>query len=101
MADVSTKDRAEQDKAAEAQVQANTEQRHKVNAETMDRQNKSNPTPTQEENDLAAAGKVVDEKQDDGSPQQGVPEDKTKHKHAEAKPGGGASYQTRAATPKT
>ena len=54
------------------------------------------PTPTQEENDLAASGVHVTEHEDDGSgPDPNVPQDK----HSEAKPAAKGGYQTRAATP--
>jgi hypothetical protein len=54
------------------------------------------PTPTQEENDRAALGEHVVEKEADGSPEEG-PTTGTQTRHAEAKPGG--DYQTRAAKP--
>jgi hypothetical protein len=53
------------------------------------------PTPTQEENDLAASGVHVAEHEDDGSgPDPNTPQ----AKQSEAKPAGG--YQTRTATAK-
>jgi hypothetical protein len=59
----------------------------------------SQPTPTQEENDLAAMGVPVTDKEDDGSgPDPGV----TATKQSEAKPQSTAQrggYQTRTATP--
>jgi hypothetical protein len=58
------------------------------------------PTPTQEENDLAALGVHLDEHEPDGSPPDpNVPQDKDAphNKAMESKPSGG--YQTRAATP--
>jgi hypothetical protein len=110
--------RKEQQKEAEAQVKENQAQKEKTNNETMERQNNSKPTPTQAENDLAAAGQSVDEHEYDGSPPQGVtpedavaaakyykqPEDRAhvggqQHtRKLEAKPSG--QYQTRAATTK-
>ena len=61
------------------------------------------PTPTQEENDLAASGVYIEEHEDDGSgPDPNSPEareGKGKDKHLEAnKPAGG--YQTRTAPAK-
>ncbi|HEV8466110.1 MAG TPA: hypothetical protein VGQ63_14040 [Pseudolabrys sp.] len=60
----------------------------------------STPTPTQEENDLAASGVPVTEHEDDGSgPDPGV----TATKQSEAKPQQATAqrggYQTRTATP--
>ena len=53
------------------------------------------PTPTQEENDLAALGVSVDPHEDDGSGP--PPEIKTTitRRQSEAKPSGGGGYQTR------
>jgi hypothetical protein len=60
----------------------------------------SKPTPTQEENDLAAMGVPVMDKEPDGSDEQPSPEDQmAKKQHKEAKPSGGAAYQTRQAQP--
>jgi hypothetical protein len=58
---------------------------------------KGKPTPTQEENDLAALGAHILEHDDDGSgpdPFNALPT-----RHMEGKPGGG--YETRAARPAT
>jgi sortase (surface protein transpeptidase) len=100
-----------QDKAtkdAEAQVKATQEDRAKLNAETMERQDKSKPTPTQEENDKAVAGVYIEEHEYDGSPPQGKTPEETaaaaKHYKVEdkqSKPSGGAPYQTRAASPRS
>src|SRR4029077_14841385 len=46
---------------------ANRDERAKANEEAMKRMASSQPTPTQEENDLARIGIVVDEKEDDKS----------------------------------
>lgn len=55
------------------------------------------PTPTQEENDLAALGVHVDPKEDDGSGPE--PEFRVvRTKQSEAKPSGGG-YTTKAAAP--
>lgn len=48
-------------------MQAHREERAKATAEAMKRMESSQPTPTQEENDLAKIGIIVDEKQDDKS----------------------------------
>jgi hypothetical protein len=100
--------RKEKEKSAEAEVKAAQEEKAKINAETMDRQNSSKPTPTQDENDKAAAGIPVEEHEYDGSPPQGKTPEETaaaaKHYKVEdkqSKPSGGAPYQTRAATPKS
>ena len=54
------------------------------------------PTPTQEENDLAAMGLHLGEHEDDGSgPDPNVPASK----QSEAKPAAKGGYQTRTATP--
>ena len=55
------------------------------------------PTPTQEENDLAALGVVVDPKEDDGSGPPAVLETKMVRRQSEAQKPSGASggYQTR------
>jgi hypothetical protein len=56
------------------------------------------PTPTQEENDLAASGVPVLEHEADGSPEQNPGVD-PQHKQSEAKPTQRGGYATRAATP--
>jgi hypothetical protein len=48
-------------------VQEQREERAKHTAEAVKRMESTQPTPTQEENDLAKVGVVVDEKEDDGS----------------------------------
>ena len=50
-------------------MEAHREERAKATAEAMKRMESSQPTPTQEENDLARIGVTVDEKKDDGSGQ--------------------------------
>ena len=50
-----------------AMLQEQREQRATANEEAMERMDSSQPTPTQEENDLARLGIQVDEKEDDGS----------------------------------
>jgi hypothetical protein len=81
-----TKKKLADDKAAREKAM---KEQAKTASETM-------PTPTQEENDLAASGVPVTEHEDDGSgPDPNAPQ--TKDKQAEAaKPKAG--YSTRAAT---
>jgi len=71
------------------------------------------PTPTQEETDLAAVGKLTEEHEWDGSPPQGVnhedavaaaksykqPEDSAYIGAKQIEAGKGAQYKTRSATP--
>ena len=60
-------------------------------------ESKGKPTPTQEENDRAAMGEHVVNKEPDGSGEE--PNQPTQHtRQSEAKPSGG-DYQTRAAKP--
>jgi hypothetical protein len=57
------------------------------------------PTPTQEENDLAALGVVVDPKEEDGSaPEPELRMVRTTKQSEAGKPSGG-TYATRSATP--
>jgi hypothetical protein len=55
-----------QDDARKA-VQEQREERAKATAEAVKRMESTQPTPTQEENDLAKVGVVIEEKEDDGS----------------------------------
>jgi hypothetical protein len=48
-------------------LQTRRDEQNKSNLEAMKRMDSSQPTPTQEENDLAKLGIAVDDKQDDGS----------------------------------
>jgi hypothetical protein len=48
-------------------MQEQREERAKATAEAVKRMESTQPTPTQEENDLAKIGIAVDEKEDDGS----------------------------------
>ena len=50
-----------------AMLQEQNEERAVANEEAMERMDSSQPTPTQEENDLARLGIQVDEKEPDGS----------------------------------
>lgn len=54
------------EKAKQA-LQEQREERGKATAEAVQRMESTQPTPTQEENDLAKLGVAVDEKEDDGS----------------------------------
>ena len=99
------------DQAAQARAKATEEQKEnakKVIAEQRQAREQrmaeapegGKPTPTQEENDLAAMGVHIPEHEPDGSPVQdptGTPLDKH-NKQSTAKPGT-AGYQTRAAQP--
>ena len=58
---------------------------------------KGKPTPTQEENDLAAHGAHIVEHEDDGSGPD--PNQQPRQKQSEAGKPGGGDYQTRAARP--
>jgi len=50
-----------------AMLQEQREARDRANEEAMERMDSAQPTPTQEENDLAKLGIQVDEKESDGS----------------------------------
>lgn len=56
-----------QDDARRKAFEDAREEREKLNAEAAERMETSQPTPTQEENDLARLGIPVEEKQDDRS----------------------------------
>lgn len=86
------------DGSAEAARQRVAEDREAVErsrAEYAER-TKGKPTPTQEENDLAAHGAHILEHEDDGSGP-----DPFMTRNMEAKPGSGGGYQTRAHTAHT
>jgi Flp pilus assembly protein TadD len=85
MADENVKKRLADERAA----------REKSHAEHREVSAKTKPTPTQEENDLAASGEHVIEHEHDGSPVEGEPQVK---RQAEAnKPASGrGDYSTRA-----
>jgi hypothetical protein len=76
-------------------MEAQRDERKKANEEAMKRMETSQPTPTQEENDLAKLGIVVEEKQDDKSGQTVI----TKTIVAN-EPLGPHGYETRAAKAK-
>ena len=65
MADNAARKKA-QDEARKA-MQEQRDERAKATAEAVKRMESTQPTPTQEENDLAKLGIGVDEKEDDGS----------------------------------
>jgi hypothetical protein len=92
-------DPKEQTAATKKRLADEKAQREKAQAAQRDVMNNVKPTPTQEENDLAAMGEHVLEHEPDGSP----PDPGTNQpaplstRAMEAKPGG--DYQTRTATP--
>ena len=94
MADPKERTEANQKRLADEKAQ-----RDKAQAAQRDVMNAVKPTPTQEENDLAAMGEHVIEHEPDGSP----PDPGTNQpaplstRSMESKPGG--DYQTRAAAP--
>ena len=59
--------RKTKDDAAVKAMQQQREERAVANEEAMERMDSAQPTPTQEENDLARLGVHVDEKEPDGS----------------------------------
>jgi hypothetical protein len=72
-------------------MQEQREERAKATAEAIKRMESTQPTPTQEENDLAKIGIAVDEKEDDGSGETII--ERTIVANQPLGPGG---YQTRA-----
>jgi hypothetical protein len=105
--------REKQAKEAEAEVKAATEARGKATAEKMARESKYKPTPTQEESDLVASGKPLEEHEWDGSPPQGAthdeaiaaaksykqPEESAVVGHKQIEAGKSGEYKTRASKP--
>ena len=80
--------------------------REKKQAEQRDAMAGVKPTPTQEENDLAASGEPVTEHEPDGSPPDpnvAAVSEPTKTRQSEAKPSTSqrSDYQTRATAPAT
>jgi hypothetical protein len=65
MADNQARKKAQEDSRKALQEQR--DERAKATAEAVKRMESTQPTPTQEENDLARLGIFVDEKEDDGS----------------------------------
>jgi hypothetical protein len=76
-------------------MQEQREERAKLTAEAVSRMESTQPTPTQEENDLAKLGIAVDEKEDDGSGETVI-----EKRIVANQPLGPGGYETRAATPK-
>ena len=64
-------DRKEQTEATKKRLADEKAHREKVHAELRDAAGAVKPTPTQEENDLAASGEHVIEHEPDGSPPEG------------------------------
>jgi hypothetical protein len=88
--------------AKEAATKKLAEQKAAREAAVKNAPPEGKPTPTQEENDQAALGVHVIEKEPDGSPEEGVGA-QTKHGHTTkvsepGKPAGGG-YQTRTSRP--
>jgi hypothetical protein len=91
----------EQKDAAKKVIAENKERREESQKQAAELE-KSKPTPTQEENDLAALGVYVGEKEDDGSgPDPNVADVKhdTKTRQSEAHRPSGGGYQTRQTQP--
>jgi hypothetical protein len=80
--------------AAKKRLAEERELQEKSRAEYAERQ-KGKPTPTQEENDIAALGGHVLEHEDDGS----GPEPGVQTRQSEAKRPSGGGYQTRTHRP--
>ena len=99
MADKSQQARKEaRDKARDDARKALDEQREeraKATAQAVHRMESTQPTPTQEENDLARLGVGVDEKEDDGSGQTII-----ERRIVANEPLGPHGYETRAVKPK-
>jgi hypothetical protein len=53
---------------AKQRAQESSQRTERLNQETQRLMDESKPTPTQEENDRAKLGEVIEEKEDDGSP---------------------------------
>jgi len=103
-------DQAAHAKAAqEADKKRQEEARKKVKEDREAREKSSRemssadvkPTPTQEENDLAASGVHVPEHEPDGSEEQNVGGAQVKESKPTATPSPRAGYATRASEPKT
>ena len=87
----------DQNEAAKKRLADAKEVQEKTHRE-YEEKSKGKPTPTQEENDRAAMGEHVVEKEPDGSPEEG-PTAGTQTRQSEARPGSGGDYQTRASKP--
>jgi hypothetical protein len=84
---------------AQRKVLADNKEARAKSDEQREAMAKGTPTPTQEENDMAAVGAHVLDKQDDGSgPDRAIEENKKKQEAAKAereKQRGGAQHETR------
>ena len=104
-AEAARKRQTEHAEATKKRLAEEKQAREKAHAEQRDTTTAVKPTPTQEENDLAASGVHVIDKEPDGSPPDpGITPTATGGTHAtrqvEAnKPASRGSYPTRAATP--
>jgi hypothetical protein len=90
MADTQARKKAQDD--ARKALQEQREERAKVTAEAVKRTDSTQPTPTQEENDLARLGIFVDQKEDDGSGENVIVEKRI----VAGQPLGPHGYETRA-----
>lgn len=87
-------------------LQENREEQARSNTEAMRRQDESQPTPTQEENDLARLGQHVMDKEDDGSapdlsnlsPAERKRREDEHAKRRSSEASGSAAYRTREST---
>ena len=95
-------ERNEQTEATKKRLADEKAHREKARAEQQEAMKDVKPTPTQEENDLAAMGEHIIEHEHDGSPYEGdVATDKTKTRAMESKPDSRSDYQTRTTSPAT
>lgn len=76
-------------------LEESTKAKEQLVKEQAERHERARPTPTQAENDAAALGIVIDEKEDDG----GEDEQEVLQRQMQARVGTPAGYQTRAAQP--
>jgi len=92
-----------QNEAAKKQLAENRKRSDKTKEAGLEKMTKGKPTPTQEENDLAALGAHVMEKEDDGSgPDPGLtpPAEPTEQKSRSMEAGQAGGYSTRQTTAK-
>ena len=98
-------DAAKQHDATKKRLADERAAREKKQVEQHDASAGWKPTPTQEENDLAAVGEHVMEKEPDGSPLEQPPPEPppeggaTKARETKPAPAAGGSYSTRTAAP--
>lgn len=94
------KERHEQSDATKKRLADERSAREKKQAEQRDAMAGVKPTPTQDENDLAASGEHVAEHEADGSPPDpGVASTEAAKKESQAAPSSRGGYATRAAAP--